>query len=111
MGIQHAVSQIAFCSGVRSEVPQEEGLNQDSETWTECKSDTASCKQRRAGKPFSSPLHSTLLVQYREVVWAFCVSSLGSRATHLTAPSDTFLSQIVAQHRRGGAVCPILQQE
>lgn len=53
-------------------------------------------------RPEPSPLHSTLLVQYREVVWAFCVSSQGSRATHLTAPSDTFslADRRTAQTRR-----------
>ena len=61
----HAVSQIAFCSGVRSEVPQEEGLNQDSETRTECKSDTATASndaQASLSPLFSTPLCSSSIL-------------------------------------------------
>jgi len=75
-------------------VPQEEGPNQDSELALEWEtSDTASNDAQ------TRQSLSTCFVQCRES-FGVCVSSQGSRATHLTAPSDTFsCSQIVAQHR------------
>ena len=96
-----SVSQIAFCSGVRLDVPQEEDSNQNSELKL---SEVRYRKQRRADSRLSARSSSI----GRVVLGVLCVDP---RITSYALDRSFSYVARRSSHRTDEAVlCPILQQ-